>query len=70
MQGEMAEHLGYEKHDPDGDNSGNSRNGATLKTLKGDFGTVEIETPKWRRVCCYSHRRGTGTLTPSNARCG
>src|SRR5579864_3911544 len=30
MQGEMAEHLGYEKHDPDGNNSGNSRNGATL----------------------------------------
>ena len=48
MQGEMAEHLGYEKHDPDGNNSGNSRNGATLKTLKGDFGTVEIETPRDR----------------------
>jgi hypothetical protein len=37
MQGEMAEHLGYEKHDPDGNNSGNSRNRATLKTLKGRF---------------------------------
>jgi putative transposase len=44
----MAEHLGYEKHDPEGNNSGNSRNGATLKTLKGDFGTVEIETPRDR----------------------
>jgi putative transposase len=48
MQGEMAEHLGYEKHDPDGNNSGNSRNGTTLKTLKGDFGEVEIETPRDR----------------------
>jgi len=48
MQGEMAEHLGYQKHDPDGNNSGNSRNGATLKTLKGDFGEVEIETPRDR----------------------
>ena len=26
MQGEMAEHLGYEKSDPAGNNSGNSRN--------------------------------------------
>ena len=48
MQGEMAEHLGYEKHDPEGNNSGNSRNGVTLKTLKGDFGEVEIETPRDR----------------------
>ena len=29
MQGEMAEQLGYEKHDPEGNNSGNSRNGVT-----------------------------------------
>src|SRR5260370_15481510 len=48
MQGEMAEHLGYEKHDPEGNNSGNSRNGTTLKTLKGDFGEVEIETARDR----------------------
>jgi hypothetical protein len=37
MQGEMAEHLGYEKHDPDGNNSGNGRNGTAPKTLKGDL---------------------------------
>jgi len=48
MQAEMAEHLGYDKHDPEGNNSGNSRNGVTLKTLKGDFGEVEIETPRDR----------------------
>lgn len=29
-------------------NIGNSRNGTTLKTLKGDFGEVEIETPRDR----------------------
>ena len=29
-------------------NSGNSRNGVTRKTLKGDFGEVEIETPRDR----------------------
>jgi putative transposase len=29
MQAEMSHHLGYEKHDPAGYNSGNSRNGKT-----------------------------------------
>jgi putative transposase len=48
MQGEMAEHLGYEKHDPVGYKSGNSRNGATKKALKGDFGEIELETPRDR----------------------
>ena len=48
MLGEMAEHLGYDKHDPEGNNSGNSRNGVTRKTLKGDFGEVEVETPRDR----------------------
>src|SRR6266700_1156878 len=48
MQVEMTEHLGYEKHDPAGNNSGNSRNGATTKTLKGDFGEVPLETPRDR----------------------
>jgi putative transposase len=48
MQAEMTEHLGYEKHDPAGNNSGNSRNGATTKTLKGDFGEVALETPRDR----------------------
>jgi putative transposase len=48
MQAELTEHLGYEKHDPAGYNSGDSRNGATRKTLKGDFGEVELETPRDR----------------------
>lgn len=45
---EMEEHLGYPKHDPDGRNTGNSRNGVSKKTLKGDHGEVEIETPRDR----------------------
>src|ERR1700693_1552869 len=48
MQAEMTEHLGYEKHDPAGNNSGNSRNGASSKTVKGDFGELEIEVPRDR----------------------
>jgi putative transposase len=48
MQAEMTEQLGYEKHDAAGHNSGNSRNGVTHKTLKGDFGEVDLETPRDR----------------------
>lgn len=48
MQGELTEHLGYGKHDPAGENSGNSRNGVTRKTLKGEFGEVELDTPRDR----------------------
>jgi len=48
MRGELTEHLGYGKHDPAGHNSGNSRNGVTSKTLTGDFGEIELETPRDR----------------------
>jgi putative transposase len=48
MSAELTNHLGYEKSDPVGHNSGNSRNGSTPKTLKGDFGEMVIETPRDR----------------------
>ena len=48
LQGELAAHLGYAKHEPEGIHSGNSRNGATTKTVRGDFGEVELETPRDR----------------------
>ncbi|MEK7996940.1 MAG: IS256 family transposase [Planctomycetota bacterium] len=48
LNAELSEHVGYEKHDPAGYNSGNSRNGTTKKTLKGEFGEMELETPRDR----------------------
>jgi len=48
MHAELTEHVGYEKHDPVGNNSGNSRNGASKKKLKGDFGEIDLETPRDR----------------------
>lgn len=48
MNAEMAEHLGYAKHDSAGYNSGNSRNGTTAKTVKGEFGEMVVETPRDR----------------------
>ena len=50
LQAELTTHLGYEKHDPEGHNSGNTRNGSSSKRLKGDFGTVEIEVPRDRQA--------------------
>jgi putative transposase len=46
LDAEMVEHLGYEKHDPDGRNSGNSRNGTRAKTVLTEIGPVEIEVPR------------------------
>jgi len=48
MGAELTAHLGYEKSDPAGYNSGNSRNGSTAKTLKGEFGEMVVETPRDR----------------------
>jgi len=48
MRAELTEHLGYEPHDSAGDNSGNSRNGKSRKTLKGDFGELPLEVPRDR----------------------
>jgi putative transposase len=50
MQAEMTHHLGYEKHDPAGHNSGNSRNGKSKKTLKGEFGTLPVDVPRDRQA--------------------
>jgi len=50
LRAELTTHLGYERHSPEGRQSGNSRNGASSKRLKGDFGTVEIEVPRDRQA--------------------
>ncbi len=48
LQGEMTHHLGYEKHDVAGKNSGNSRNGKSSKTITGKRGQVRIDVPRDR----------------------
>jgi putative transposase len=48
MSAEMTAHVGYEKHDPTGNNTGNSRNGTSAKTIKGTFGAMPIEVPRDR----------------------
>jgi putative transposase len=48
LEGEVTDHLGYDKHDPAGRNGGNSRNGARAKTVLTDIGPVELEVPRDR----------------------
>ncbi|RPF30251.1 transposase-like protein [Streptomyces sp. Ag109_G2-6] len=48
LEGEITDHLGYDKHDPAGKNGGNSRNGTRAKTVLTDVGPVEISVPRDR----------------------
>ena len=48
MAGELTHHLGYEKHEHKGRNSGNSRNGSSAKSVIGDFGKISIDVPRDR----------------------
>ena len=65
LEAEMDEHLGYAKHDNAGENSGNSRNGYTTKSvITKDNNTVEIEVPRDRNstfepVIIPKHEKGT-----------
>lgn len=45
---ELTHHLGYEKHDPAGWGSGNSRNGTTPKRVHTEIGTLDLEVPRDR----------------------
>ena len=48
LEAEMAQHLGHDKHESVINPAGNTRNGKSRKTLKGDFGELPIEVPRDR----------------------
>jgi len=48
LEAEMTDHLGYEKHSPDGRGTGNSRNGKTSKRILDGDGDLEIDVPRDR----------------------
>ena len=66
LEGELDDHLGYEKNDPAGRNGGNSRNGHRAKTVLTDTGPVEITVPRDRessfepKIVTKRQRRLTG----------
>jgi putative transposase len=49
LNAELTMHLGYKKHEPAGYGSGNTRNGKSKKTVKGEFGELELEVPRDRQ---------------------
>src|SRR6266566_6198778 len=66
LEGELDDHLGYAKHDPEGRNGGNSRNGHRAKTVLTQAGPVEISMPRDRdssfepKIVAKRQRRLTG----------
>jgi putative transposase len=48
LQAELAIHLGHDKHEAVVNDSGNTRNGSSAKTLKSDFGALPIDIPRDR----------------------
>lgn len=49
LDAELDQHLGYNKHDPAGKNTGNSRNGKSRKTVRSIHGDMELEVPRDRQ---------------------
>jgi putative transposase len=49
LQGEITHHLGYKKHEQNGRNSGNSRNGSYKKTVTGEQGEIPVKIPRDRK---------------------
>lgn len=62
MQAELTDHLGYDKGDPGGIGSGNSRNGTTPKTVGTEVGDVGLDQPRDRNSTFAS------ALVPKGAR--
>ncbi len=66
LEGEMNSHLKYEKHSSKGNNTGNSRNGYSKKSVITDHGKVEIKVPRDRNsefdpiMIEKGHRRFSG----------
>jgi putative transposase len=50
MNTEMKYHLGYEANNPDGNNTGNSRNGTSKKTILTEIGDIGITIPRDRNA--------------------
>lgn len=46
LEAEMDNHLGYEKHSSEGNNTGNSRNGKYPKTIQSEYGEATLNVPR------------------------
>ena len=66
LEGEITDHLGYDRHDAVGRDGGNSRNGHRSKTLLTEVGPVQVDVPRDRdatfepRIVAKRKRRLSG----------
>ena len=58
LEGEITDHLGYDRHDAAGRDGGNSRNGHRSKTVLTEVGPVEIDVPRDRDGIVRAEDRG------------
>ncbi|MGZ5056153.1 MAG: IS256 family transposase [Methylobacter sp.] len=49
LEVELADHLGHARHEPVANPAGNTRNGKSKKTLKGEFGELPLEISRDRQ---------------------
>ena len=61
LEAEMAEHLGHARNEAVSNPSGNTRNGHSRRTLKGEYGEMPIEVPRDR------HGRFEPPITPQTS---
>ncbi len=62
LEGEITDHLGYDKGDPAGKAGASHRNGSRAKTVLTDVGPVEITVPRTATAASprRSSRSGSG----------
>ena len=60
LNAELRAHLGCEHSDPSGDNSGNSRNATTPKTVHAEYGSVDVAIPRDRNATFEPQLVGSG----------
>ena len=66
LEAEMTEHLGYEKNSAAGDNSGNSRNGHTEKTVLLETG---VRSSRFPSTATGRSSRSSSPSTGNGCRC-
>ncbi len=49
LEGELTDHLGYEKHDQKAKATENARNGFTPKSVKSKYGEIDLDVPRDRK---------------------
>lgn len=49
LEGELTDHLGFEKYDHEAKTIDNSRNGFTPKTVKSKYGAIDLKVPRDRK---------------------